>query len=85
MTNAPDKMFAVSGLKTGTTTAKALAAAMPIEALLDVRDELVEQQDATATALQRIDRHIDRIGETVRGAQQAAGVATAAPLGAQVA
>jgi hypothetical protein len=84
MTVTPDRLFAVSGLTTGTNTANAIAASMSINELMAVRDWLVEQQDATASALQRIDNHMDRLGQSVRAAE-AAGVATAAPIGTQAA
>ena len=69
----PDEMFVVSGLTTGITTARTMAARMPVRELMAHRELLIEQQDATAEALQRLDRHIDSMGRQIQDAARVAG------------
>lgn len=69
----PDEMFAVSGLTTGITTARTMAERMPVRDLMAHREMLVEQLDATAGALQRLDRYIDKQGEQIQAAARVAG------------
>lgn len=69
----PDEMYAVSGLTTGISTARTMTARMPIRQLMEHREMLVEMQDASAEALQRLDRHIDSLGRQIQDAARVAG------------
>lgn len=67
MTNLiPDAVYAVSGLTTGISTAQKMTAYMPMPDLIEQRELLVQMQDTAAEALQRIDRHIETLGEAAR-------------------
>ena len=66
----PDQLFAMTGLKTGMKTALILCEEMPAEDLLEIRDLFVEMQDAAASALQRIDVHIERLGARAASAAE---------------